>query len=658
VPFTADELYLEITELRGRIDRVMGLIPPRTGGGSILEERHLHDLGNHPGGVIAARVYNSANISTANGANTALTFNSERFDTDSIHSTSSNTGRLTATIAGKYLITALVRWAANVTGRRTVFLRLNGSTDIAHTAADAATGGINTVQEVSCLYDMAVGDYVEAVVNQNSGGALNVDAASNYSPEFMMARVGASGGAPPATSGADHGGLDGLGDDDHSLYLLAAGTRAGSTGAPQDFGFTGIKTDVIAESTGAAGVTADGVKMKDGSVIIADAAYIGSVSDPDAIQIEADGDVLLTQDLLAMGVVGAVGIMQTLDDLRIGDGHYIGSISDPDAIEIEANGDVKLTQDLFVDTINETTGAAGVLIDGTRLKDGGVIVADGNYIGSISDPDAIQIEADGDVVLTQDLAVTGALTAASYGGITEANLVDKSATEAITGSWDFGGATQFEIPNDNAPTAPNVDGEMVVDLSVADWSHGLLEYYGGELMGVVAMPIAQFTSPTDNYVVTYNAATDEFELQAGGGGNGGSGSLITLTEAPADHAYTGIDVTFTFGETISFGQVCYFKSDGKMWKADADAIATASAIGLCMETTKDADETGKFLLYGIVRDDSFNWTVGELIYLSTTLGTMQHGAPSGTDDVVQILGVALHADRMLFNPQLVQVEHV
>jgi hypothetical protein len=313
---------------------------------------------------------------------------------------------------------------------------------------------------------------------------------------------------------------------------------------------------------------------------------------------------------------------------------------------------------LFVDTINETTGAAGVLIDGTRLKDGGVIVADGNYIGSISDPDAIQIEADGDVVLTQDLAVTGALTAASYGGITEANLVDKSATEAITGSWDFGGATQFEIPNDNAPTAPNVDGEMVVDLSVADWSHGLLEYYGGELMGVVAMPIAQFTSPTDNYVVTYNAATDEFELQAGGGGNGGSGSLITLTEAPADHAYTGIDVTFTFGETMSFGQVCYFKSDGKMWKADADAIATASAIGLCMETTKDADETGKFLLYGIVRDDSFNWTVGELIYLSTTLGTMQHGAPSGTDDVVQILGVALHADRMLFNPQLVQVEHV
>jgi len=32
---------------------------------------------------------------------------------------------------------------------------------------------------------------------------------------------------------------------------------------------------------------------------------------------------------------------------------------------------------------------------------------------------------------------SGALTALSYGGITEANLLDKSATETITGAWDF-----------------------------------------------------------------------------------------------------------------------------------------------------------------------------------------------------------------------------
>lgn len=87
-----------------------------------------------------------------------------------------------------------------------------------------------------------------------------------------------------------------------------------------------------------------------------------------------------------------------------------------------------------------------------------------------------------------------------------------------TGVYDFGGATSFEIPNSTTPTV-NADGEIAVDTSVTDWSHGILKYYGGEEMGVVAMPISQFTSPTDNYVVTYNATNDEFELQAGGGGS-------------------------------------------------------------------------------------------------------------------------------------------
>lgn len=307
---TPAELEERIAEAQRTADQALSLIPSRSGSaGSIVKERHIHDLGNHPGGVIAVSVYNSANIAIANNTDTALTFDSERWDTDSIHSTSSNTGRLTATIAGKYLITALVRWAANNDGRRSVWIREGGDTIIALVQADAATGGVFTVQEVSRQYNLKAGEYVEVLVNQNSGGALNVEAVSNFSPEFMMARVGAAGGAPPATSGADHGGLTGLGDDDHTIYLLAAGTRTGSTGAAQDFGSTGIKADVIAESTGATGVTLDGVKLKDGNVIIADAGYIGSVSDTDAIQIEADGDVVLTQDLAVTGDVTAANIV-------------------------------------------------------------------------------------------------------------------------------------------------------------------------------------------------------------------------------------------------------------------------------------------------------------------------------------------------------------
>lgn len=64
----------------------------------------------------------------------------------------------------------------------------------------------------------------------------------------------------------DHGSLGGLPDDDHQQYLLATGARAGATGGAQDFGANGITADVIDESTGAAGVTIEGVLVKDDGI--------------------------------------------------------------------------------------------------------------------------------------------------------------------------------------------------------------------------------------------------------------------------------------------------------------------------------------------------------------------------------------------------------
>ena len=48
-----------------------------------------------------------------------------------------------------------------------------------------------------------------------------------------------------------------------------------------------------------------------------------------------------------------------------------------------------------------------------------------------------------------------------------------------------------------------------------------------------------------------------------------------------------------------------------------------------------------------------------LIYLSTTGtsgNTLTQTAPSGSGDIVQILGVATHADRIFFNPSLTYAE--
>ena len=75
----------------------------------------------------SARAYNNANLSVANGTLTVLNLNSERWDNDGIHSTSTNTSRMTAQTAGVYVVSGSVIWATNTTGDRQLFIRLNGT---------------------------------------------------------------------------------------------------------------------------------------------------------------------------------------------------------------------------------------------------------------------------------------------------------------------------------------------------------------------------------------------------------------------------------------------------------------------------------------------------------------------------------------------------
>ena len=121
-----------------------------------------------------ASVYNSAYISLTNNTDTTLTFNTENYDTDSYHSTSSNTSRLTVPSAGKYLITANVGFAANATGYRFAKIQKNGTTNVSSIGTNAAPNGtFDTHINNSVVVDAAASDYFEIIVFQNSGGALN-----------------------------------------------------------------------------------------------------------------------------------------------------------------------------------------------------------------------------------------------------------------------------------------------------------------------------------------------------------------------------------------------------------------------------------------------------------------------------------------------------
>lgn len=93
--------------------------------------------------------------------------------------------------------------------------------------------------------------------------------------------------------------------------------------------------------------------------------------------------------------------------------------------------------------------------------------------------------------------------------------VSGNPTLSLPATIDLGGKTSLEIPNSAAPTV-DADGEVAVDTTVADFSHGILKYYSGEELAVVALPIAQLTTPINNYVVSYDSTAQEFQLKRTG----------------------------------------------------------------------------------------------------------------------------------------------
>lgn len=129
-------------------------------------------------------------------------------------------------------------------------------------------------------------------------------------------------------------------------------------------------------------------------------------------------------------------------------------------------------------------------------------------------------------------------------------------------------------------------------------------------------------------------------------------SIILNTTPATDHYASGTKITLTANENQAFGDAVYINTDGEAQLADADALATAKVIGICTETVT-ANNPGTYLIQGIARDDTWAWTVGGYVYLSTTGttgNTLTQTAPTGTDDCVVIIGIATHADRMIVNP--------
>ena len=140
-----------------------------------------------------------------------------------------------------------------------------------------------------------------------------------------------------------------------------------------------------------------------------------------------------------------------------------------------------------------------------------------------------------------------------------------------------------------------------------------------------------------------------------------TGAIANVVEDPTPQWGGNVDMNakalteeFTAGEAVADGDLCYLKSDGKFWKADADAAATADGMLAMCTATIAADATGTFLVYG--RYTTTGLTAGSTYYVSTTLAGITATAPSAAADIVRIVGHALSTTVLFFNPDQTYLE--
>lgn len=130
-------------------------------------------------GVLAnpplAKLRNSVGQSIANNTGVALTWDTEDVDSVGGHSTVTNTSRYTCQTGypGWYQVTACVCFTGNATGTaREIYLEVNGTAVSGSSAHTPPPSAQQIAVITSTPVELAVGDFVEAWVLQDSGGAL------------------------------------------------------------------------------------------------------------------------------------------------------------------------------------------------------------------------------------------------------------------------------------------------------------------------------------------------------------------------------------------------------------------------------------------------------------------------------------------------------
>lgn len=301
-----------------------------------------------------------------------------------------------------------------------------------------------------------------------------------------------------------------------------------------------------------------------------------------------------------------------------------------DAVVADLTGDVTGTASgNLVDVVDDTSPTLGGALDagGFDINNGGVIFL------------TEQAEAEADVAgkgqIWVDTATPNVLMFTDDAG-TDFAVANTTGTQTFTNKTLTSPKINEDVAVTSTATELNVLDGIPATLTATE-----LGYVDGVTSAIQTQLDAKapLASPTFTGTVTVPAAT--------------LNGQVNLDATPAaDHTAVGpVTNIIAAGYTTAIGDLVFLGSGGKWLEVDADAVATCQGLmGIALEVKNDTEACLVALPGSFVRDDSWNWTVGATLYAGETLGLPQEAIPTGADAIIKVIGFAVTADIIYFNP--------
>lgn len=245
---------------------------------------------------------------------------------------------------------------------------------------------------------------------------------------------------------------------------------------------------------------------------------------------------------------------------------------------------------------------------------------------------------------------TGATDIEGIVGVTDANIVTYVGG-AATGNLAkvdaiVIGPPYFKIEDSGIAPASVLLAGGTVPLT-ANWDAGSYEIRAQTLESDVATGTAPLTIASTTAVTNLNAdMLDGFH----------SSSFVPT-------AFDSGAITMTVKNdsiaSVTLGTLCYISGDSSgtpsVLKADADAESSCSKMLVMINETIASGATGSATVYGWVTGLS-SLTAAAIYYASTSIGEITATAPSGSGDIVRIVGYAMSTTELFFNPDKTYIE--